>query len=353
MRVNNYFQEASKNGKEVNLYDFWFMYNSQELEDYTPNPNYDENMTIYLFEDPVSALYNRETNYRSAIVLYKGYQMTVDNDLRVSSQAVEANVHNITITFVNGDQSTTQIAQNGMPCVLKSNTWEKANHLFAGWNTEENGNGTEYLDGSKNTFDEDITLYAHWELDNFDPNNVSNYDSISGDPAKSMEVWECQGDTNRCALYSEKFVLEELTGNDIDIEEFVAVAKENNWFTEDGGTTFLNMNNMLDCYGIENEMSFHNSIADIEDCLNEGGKVIVSINADEIWHGSDNNIFAPESCANHAVEVIGVDRTDPNNPMVILNDSGSPYGKGEMIPLELFEGAWEVGDCQMVKCYKA
>ena len=189
------------------------------------------------------------------------------------------------------------------------------------------------------------------ELNNFDP--YSNYDpeDISGDPAEAMEVWEYQGETNRCALYSEKFVIEELTGQEIDIEDFANEAKAHGWFTEDGGTTLLNMNNMLDMYGIENEMSFHNSVADIENCLNEGGKVIVSLDCHEIWYGEDNNIFAPDSGSNHAVEVIGVDHSDPEHPMVILNDSGSPDGKGEMIPLDVFEGAWEDGDCQMITCY--
>ena len=191
------------------------------------------------------------------------------------------------------------------------------------------------------------------ELDNFDPGTVTNPEAISGDPAASMEVWEYQGDSNRCALYSEKFVIEELTGTDIDIEEFTNIAKEHGWFTEDGGTSFLNMNNMLDYYGIDNEMSFNNSIDDIEECLDKGGKVIVSIDADEIWFGKDSDIFSPNSCANHAVDVIGIHRSDPENPMVILNDSGSPYGKGEMIPLEIFEGAWAEGNCQMIECYKA
>mgnify|MGYP002535180671 FL=1 len=194
------------------------------------------------------------------------------------------------------------------------------------------------------------TMYT--ELETYQPNE--DYpDGISGDPKESMAYWEYQGDTNRCALYSQKFVIEELSpdGTEIDIEEFAQIAKDHGWFTEEGGTTFLNMNNMLDYYGIDNEMVFHQSISDIEDCLNEGGKVIVSIDCHEIWYGEDNNIFAPESSSNHAVEVIGIDRTNPEHPMVILNDSGSPNGRGEMIPLEVFEGAWEDGDCQMIKCY--
>lgn len=192
------------------------------------------------------------------------------------------------------------------------------------------------------------TMYT--DLENFQPSE--DYpEGISGDPVEAMSHWECQGDTNRCALYSQKFVIEELSRERIDIEEFAQIAKDHGWFTEEGGTTFLNMNNMLDYYGIDNEMVFHQSISDIEDCLNEGGKVIVSIDCHEIWYGEDNNIFAPESSSNHAVEVIGIDRTDPEHPMVILNDSGSPNGRGEMIPLEVFEGAWEDGDCQMIKCY--
>lgn len=194
------------------------------------------------------------------------------------------------------------------------------------------------------------TMYT--ELETFQPGEGYPED-ISGDPVEAMTYWECQGDTNRCALYSQKFVIEELSPNvgKIDIDEFAYIAKEHGWFTEDGGTTLFNMNNMLDYYGVKNEMVFHQSIGDIEECLNEGGKVIVSLDCHEIWYGEDNNIFAPESSSNHAVEVIGIDRTDPEHPMVILNDSGTPNGRGEMIPLEVFEGAWEDGDCQMIKCY--
>lgn len=194
------------------------------------------------------------------------------------------------------------------------------------------------------------TIYS--DLEQYQPDGTYP-DGMSGDPAESMEYWEFQGDTNRCALYSQKFVIENLSPDidHLDIEEFAAIAKWHGWFTEEDGTSLLNMNNMLNYYGIVNEMSFHNSIEDIENCLNQGGKVIVSIDAHEIWYGEDDNIFAPDSSSNHAVEVIGVDRSDPEHPMVILNDSGLPTGQGEMVPLDVFEGAWEDGDCQMIECY--
>ena len=111
------------------------------------------------------------------------------------------------------------------------------------------------------------------------------------------------------------------------------------------------MNKMLDYYGIENEMSFNNDISDIEDCLSSGGKVIVSIDADEIWEGDNDNMFTPGPAPNHAVEVIGIDYSDADNPMVILNDSGHPDGRGSMIPLDDFVDSWEDSGCHMIACY--
>lgn len=104
-------------------------------------------------------------------------------------------------------------------------------------------------------------------------------------------------------------------------------------------------------YGIENEMSFHNDINDLRQCLENGGKVIVSVNSDEIWYGETDQLFVPVDGANHAVQVIGIDDSDPDNPMVILNDSGTPDGCGEMVPLDVFEDAWADGDCQMITCF--
>lgn len=187
------------------------------------------------------------------------------------------------------------------------------------------------------------------ELRQFDP-ALADMDAVSGNPEQSMEQWEFQGDTGRCALYSQKFVIEELTDRELDIEELAELAEENGWFSEETGTPLLSMNKLLDYYGIDNKMSFYNGISDIDDCLGAGGKVIVSIDADEIWYGEEDDLFTPGDGANHAVEVIGIDRSDPEEVMVILNDSGNPNGCGEMIPLDTFLDAWEDGGYQMIAC---
>lgn len=179
-----------------------------------------------------------------------------------------------------------------------------------------------------------------------------NYpEDIVGDPSASMAYWREQPDATSCALHSQMFIIEEFTGQEIDFNQFAQDAAANGWYGP-GGTQPLNLNKMLDYYGIENEMSFHNDISDIEACLNEGGRVVVAVDADEYWHGQNNeDLFSPTARANHAVEVIGIDYSDPDNPMVILNDSGTPGGRGLMVPLDDFMDAWEDSACQMVKCY--
>lgn len=185
----------------------------------------------------------------------------------------------------------------------------------------------------------------------FDP-AMSDPNSVAGDPASDMQYWEFQGQTGRCALYAQKFAIEEALGREIPIEELVAVAEEHGWFNDanGGGTTTLNMDKLLEYYGVDHQMSFDNDIDSLEKELKDGKNVIVGVDSGQIWYGDENNIFSPETNADHAVQVIGIDRTDPGNPMVVLNDSGTPNGCGELVPLDIFENAWKAGDAQMIVC---
>ncbi len=241
---------------------------------------------------------------------------------------------------------------------------------------DQTGNGEpdivhlELTDGQGNVLEQQDMTYE--EFDNMNQMNYSSAcmgenlaaqfnpdaadpDAVAGTPAEDMEHWEYQGQTGRCAIYAQKFAIEAITGREIPIEELVAVAEENGWFVpgENEGTVSLNMDKLVEYYGVENEMSFNNDIESLEEALNDGHKVIVSVDSGQIWKGEENDIFSPETTADHAVEVIGIDRTDPENPMVVLNDSGTPNGRGELVPLEVFENAWSAGDSQMIECWAA
>jgi hypothetical protein len=109
--------------------------------------------------------------------------------------------------------------------------------------------------------------------------------------------------------------------------------------------------NILEAYGINVDRHQGGTIQDIEQCLQNGGDVIVGVDADEIWY-RDNDTFGPGDDANHAIEVIGIDYSNPDQPMVILNDSGTPDGCGSMVPLDQFMDAWEDSGFYMVEAYK-
>lgn len=191
--------------------------------------------------------------------------------------------------------------------------------------------------------------------ENFDPKDPTvDYEQVVGEPGEDMEHWHVQERDDSCAVASQGFVLEELLDQDFTEEELREVAAENGWYVdggENGGTPTDCLGNLLEYYGLNVERSEGATIQDIEDCLNKGGKVIVGVDADEIWYDEEDSVYAPDG-ANHALEVIGVDYSDPENPMVILNDSGSPDGCGEMVPLDEFVDAWEDSGCLLVEAYK-
>lgn len=177
-----------------------------------------------------------------------------------------------------------------------------------------------------------------YELDQYDPEK-SDRTKVTGNPETALEHWEYQGQTARCAIYSQKFIIEEFTGVKIDIEDMVSYAKQQGWFTE-SGTSPADMNKLLEVYGIESELNFGYTISDIESALANGDRVIVAVDSGEYWMGESEELYTPVDGPDHAVEVVGIDRSDPEHPMVILNDSGDIDGKGEMVPLNVFENAW-------------
>lgn len=188
--------------------------------------------------------------------------------------------------------------------------------------------------------------------ENFDPDNVVNPESIIGNPEEDMQVWDFQGATNRCAVYSQKFVMEQLTGQEVDIEDFCDIAEANGWFTEEGGTPWNDVGNILEYMGLNVESSPGKTFEDIENCLENGGKVIVGVDADEIWSGESDDLFGPGMDADHALQVIGIDYSNPDEPMVILNDSGAANGCGAMVTLDEFMEAWEDSNFLMVEAYE-
>lgn len=96
---------------------------------------------------------------------------------------------NITITFnanandgvggeVTGKMGEQEIVYKELPTNLTMNEFEREGHTFTGWSTASDGNGTFFYDCDEITInnypDDDMTLYAQWQINSYQVNFYSN-----------------------------------------------------------------------------------------------------------------------------------------------------------------------------------
>jgi len=184
--------------------------------------------------------------------------------------------------------------------------------------------------------------------------------AIIGDPLDDMSFWHLQDANDTCAIASQQFVIEQLTGQQVTEEQLVALSEQNGWYTPGAGTPPDDCGNLLQLFGLNVEHHTGATIDDISSQLAQGHGVIVGVDAEKIWGIPQTDASStpltsvptiPGQGADHAVEVIGIDQRDPNNPMVVLNDSGTPNGAGELVPLATFLSAWADGGNVMVDAW--
>jgi len=189
-----------------------------------------------------------------------------------------------------------------------------------------------------------------------DPKLAAGNADIIGDPDSDLANWHQQTQNDTCAVACQEFILDEMTGRDFTEAELTQQAIDRGWYTPGGGTPMEHVGKLLEANGIEVEQEYNCTMDDLSDKLADGENVIVAIDSHETWYpgGLDSDeILAnvsgmPEQGANHAVQVIGIDHSDPNNPVVILNDPGTPNGRGTRVAADDFMSAWEDSNLYMV-----
>jgi hypothetical protein len=185
------------------------------------------------------------------------------------------------------------------------------------------------------------------DLPPFDPATATD---VVGEPAVDAEAWHLQEADDTCAIAAQEFVLENLTGVDLAEGDLVAVAQANGWYQPGGGTAMGDVGKVLEAFGVGVTRTEDATLGDLEAALARGDGVIVGVDSEEIWNpglSDDDDTEVgdaggiPGQDADHAVQVIGIDRSDPGNPQVVLNDPGHPDGQAVLVPEQEFLGAWE------------
>ncbi len=183
-----------------------------------------------------------------------------------------------------------------------------------------------------------------------------------------------QGNQPSCAIRSQEIILRDY-GISIPQEELIKFATENGWYSpdpENGGTPRDATGNILDAIGVETKRYDNANIYDIISELRAGHRVIVSVDANELWIKNEpslyRRIFGEVSNkiedklddltgiqgANHALIVAGVNVNpkDPSDMKVVLIDSGS----GDVCieyEFSAFQKAWNDSHCHMVTTTQA
>ena len=165
-----------------------------------------------------------------------------------------------------------------------------------------------------------------------------------GDPEAAAPYWRYQHQQD-CGLMAVADVVGQLTGREpsqIGMElrgVFTKSESHRGDVYHFDGTSPQDMVLLLQKHGIESDLTTGNSMGTLEQDLAGGHKVIAALNAETIWNypAGDGDRTTPD----HAVVVTGVD-TGAN--IVHVNDSGTPDGRNEQIPMATLSQAWRTSD---------
>jgi len=197
-------------------------------------------------------------------------------------------------------------------------------------------------------------LGAEPDYMHFDPTQSVH---VIGTPGEDMQNWHEQTNPDTCAVVAQESVLESVTGQSFSENALRDEAMAHGWYSPGGGTPLDDIGNLLEAHGIPVERQDGASLQDLAHELGSGHKVIAAVNGEEIWAAAhpgggstplEQYSGIPGQGADHAVEVIGIDTSDPAHPMVVLNDPGTPGGAGLEVPAEAFQQAWSTSGDFMV-----
>lgn len=165
----------------------------------------------------------------------------------------------------------------------------------------------------------------------------------------AKEVWHQQERDNTCAIACSGFIINEFKGTDVTEGELRGFVESQGWMRE-GGISLISTHKLLEAYGVENRLMEGASYAELKEALSGRDRVIVGVNNVSICTEWCDQY--PALSANHAIEVLDIDESDPKDVKVIINDPGVKDGCGKAVGLENFLDAWRTGNNVMLTAFR-
>jgi hypothetical protein len=176
-----------------------------------------------------------------------------------------------------------------------------------------------------------------------DPMEDDTADPDTAERADDAQYWIQQSENGFCAPSSVAMIVAEYTDQPMDQTVFEQRAVDLGYLTYDeaGGTGWSGMTveqpaDLLESFGVPATVQT-GTVDGLDELLDQGYNAIVAIDSSEIWTGDGTG------AADHAVVVSSIE-----DGMVYLEDPGTPDGRLEPVPVDVFEQAWSASGDQMV-----
>lgn len=165
----------------------------------------------------------------------------------------------------------------------------------------------------------------------------------------AAKEWHEQTEDYSCAIACQQFIINEYTDAGVSEQELIDIARDQGWYQAEG-TSYVDIGNLLNMYDIDTSVKMTGDFQDLLDATANGDRVIVGVqNIALVTEWCDGY---PYGSANHAVEVLGIDRSDPENLKVIVNDPGVGDGRAKAVSYENFMDAWSTSGGYMLTAHK-
>lgn len=179
---------------------------------------------------------------------------------------------------------------------------------------------------------------------------------VLGNPAAEMSHWHLQQTPDSCGISAQQSAIESLNHQHLSETQLRHEAEVHGWYAPHIGTPAEDFGKLIEQHtGVSVQHHYGGTIAEIENHLVHGEKVFVGVNSTVEWLPDQHsalgqaapNLFDPSHYtgkpADHIVQVVGVEINplDPHQSNVIINDSGTPNGRGVEIPVDQFQQAMD------------
>lgn len=175
-------------------------------------------------------------------------------------------------------------------------------------------------------------------------------DTTHGKPEMNVEFDPAtyQYYSDSCAFQSQAIVLKEY-GIDVTQEELMEVAKSQGWYVEGHGTPLDKVGKLLEHYDVPTTFTEGNNVFNLANELAQGHRVIVTVDSGELWHDGilqDLKDLVIGDTPNHALVVVGMDTSNPDDVKVIVTDPGNGNLQ-KAYSEKQFVDAWKDSNCFM------